>query len=215
MFPLSGLAEIDSSTCWKVVISTGCVWTVAVSGKQLALGFIVPDRGSSNSILVFLEYALWCTRYLVPLGLCYCVMRDCMKQQNQEFRLKMKLCSSQTCNCFLWSLGLRWPEFPLVRINWCPSASALWEKSHPGAKRVNGSCNRDGHWQKLYLRQLPRYRENARSRCCNLLCFDCLFCIFFFPEQMQSFFISSGFTAKKHIFILSLGANQFSEPGTD
>lgn len=41
------------------------------------------------------------------------------------------------------------------------------------------------------------------------------FVFFFFPEQMQSFLISSGFTAKKHIFILSLGTNQFSEPGTD
>lgn len=48
-----------------------------VSGKLLALSFIVPDKGSSNAAPAFLEYTPLYRRYLALLGLCYCVGRGC------------------------------------------------------------------------------------------------------------------------------------------
>lgn len=78
-----------SSTCWKVVISEWCLWTVEISGKLLAFGFIVSDKGSSS--LAFVEDDPLYVRYLVLLGICHCVMRDCMTTSEPEVRLQQNL----------------------------------------------------------------------------------------------------------------------------
>jgi len=59
-----------------------------VSGTLLAFGFIVSDKGCSS--LAFLGYDQLHVSFLVLLGICHCVMRDCITVE-PEVKLQQNL----------------------------------------------------------------------------------------------------------------------------